>query len=201
MNVHFNCLKIWIQTKLTVKESTSKNVISYLIKSFNCEICKKPYPLRFSVNKQYYSLIDYNRPIDSSYIILESLNQFKDSMNIKSVQVISLTNETNILIGRGNNADVRVNDISVSRTHAGIFLKGNSVYLNDQNSKFGTLVLMKHEVPVPKGKNITLQIGRTLLLCSEIPPSHANSPNYSNTEPNKAKNSISSSLRKPVFCK
>ncbi len=41
---HFSCLKLWMQTKLSVKESIKKNVKSYNIKQYNCEICKTPYP-------------------------------------------------------------------------------------------------------------------------------------------------------------
>jgi hypothetical protein len=44
MNLHLNCLKMWLQQKLSVKEFRNKPGISYTIKSFNCEICKEPYP-------------------------------------------------------------------------------------------------------------------------------------------------------------
>jgi len=43
---HFSCLKIWMQTKLSVKENPKKNVKSYNIKQYNCEICKTPYPCK-----------------------------------------------------------------------------------------------------------------------------------------------------------
>lgn len=46
-SVHFICLKSWMNTKLTVKENEKKSVISYSMKSFNCEICKTPYPCNF----------------------------------------------------------------------------------------------------------------------------------------------------------
>ena len=46
-----------------------------------------------------------------------------------------------IKVGRDNNCEVRVTDISVSRIHA-IFCKDddNGFVLVDNNSKFGTLV-------------------------------------------------------------
>jgi pSer/pThr/pTyr-binding forkhead associated (FHA) protein len=48
-------------------------------------------------------------------------------------------------LGRGHESDVRVSDISVSRCHA--ILKydsnDNTYYLEDNLSKFGTLVLAK----------------------------------------------------------
>lgn len=42
--VHYQCLKSWMQTKLSTKENEKKTVTSYSMKSFNCEICKTPYP-------------------------------------------------------------------------------------------------------------------------------------------------------------
>jgi pSer/pThr/pTyr-binding forkhead associated (FHA) protein len=51
-------------------------------------------------------------------------------------------------LGRGHESDVRVSDISVSRCHA--ILKYNeeegSYYLEDNLSKFGTLVLAKQAI-------------------------------------------------------
>ena len=51
-------------------------------------------------------------------------------------------------LGRGHESDVRVSDISVSRCHA--ILKydpsDHSYYLEDNLSKFGTLVLAKGSI-------------------------------------------------------
>lgn len=50
-------------------------------------------------------------------------------------------------LGRGNDADVRITDISVSRLHA--FIKKSPkgfLYIEDNNSKFGTLVLVNHPI-------------------------------------------------------
>jgi hypothetical protein len=41
---HYECLKRWMKTKLNIKENDKKSVKSYNIKSYNCEICKTPYP-------------------------------------------------------------------------------------------------------------------------------------------------------------
>ncbi|MDR1559224.1 MAG: FHA domain-containing protein [Clostridiales bacterium] len=43
-------------------------------------------------------------------------------------------------IGRGENADYFINDISISREHARIIIEGNKVFLIDTQSKFGTYV-------------------------------------------------------------
>lgn len=95
--------------------------------------------------------------------MLESLNQVKDNCNIKSIHVISLT-EDNIIIGRGHESDVRVNDISVSRTHGCLKFEKETgkLLLRDLKSKFGTLVLFKDPLEI-KEKKIHLQIGRTYI--------------------------------------
>ena len=43
---HYFCIKKWMETKLIIKENDKKTVKSYNIKSFNCEICKTPYPCK-----------------------------------------------------------------------------------------------------------------------------------------------------------
>ena len=50
---HYFCIKKWMETKLNIKENDKKTVKSYNIKSFNCEICKTPYPCK---NKNLYNL-------------------------------------------------------------------------------------------------------------------------------------------------
>lgn len=42
--IHYECLKKWMAVKLSTKENEKKTVKSYNMKSFNCEICKTPYP-------------------------------------------------------------------------------------------------------------------------------------------------------------
>ena len=162
---HFECIKKWMETKLSIKENVKKTVKSYNIKSFNCEICKTPYPFKFKLNgiEKPFELIDLQKPKDEDYIILESLNQMKENCNIKSIHVIQLTGDE-LTIGRGHESDVRINDISVSRKHA--ILKYNSeegtLLLRDLKSKFGTLILIKKPLLI-KEKKIHLQIGRTYI--------------------------------------
>ena len=162
---HFECIKKWMETKLITKENEKKTVKSYNIKSFNCEICKTPYPFKFKLNgvEKPFELIDLQKPVDCDYIILESLNQMKENCNIKSIHVIQLTGDE-LTIGRGHESDVRINDISVSRSHAK--LKYNptegTLLLRDLKSKFGTLILIKKPLKI-KERKIHLQIGRTYI--------------------------------------
>ena len=167
---HFECIKHWMKTKLIQIENTKKTVKSYYIQSFNCEICKTPYPFKFKIdnNDKIYELIDIERPLNENYIILESLNQIKENCNNKSIHVISLVNEEDILIGRGNNCDVRIKDISVSRFHSKLKfnIKDKTLIIKDLISKFGTLILVKS--PFEIREPVQLQIGRTYIKASLI---------------------------------
>lgn len=52
-----------------------------------------------------------------------------------------------IKIGRGHDTDMRVTDISVSRIHALVKKSPKGFYyIEDNNSKFGTLALIKRPI-------------------------------------------------------
>ena len=167
---HFECIKQWMKTKLMENENIKKTVKTYYIPSFNCEICKTPYPFRFKINNndKIFNLIDIEKPINTNYIILESLNQIKENCNIKSIHIISLINNDDIYIGRGHDCDVRIKDISVSRYHAKLQFNINdkTLLIKDLKSKFGTLLLIK--TPFEIKESIQLQIGRTYIKASLV---------------------------------
>jgi len=75
-----------------------------------------------------------------------------------------MENREFINVGRGHDSEVRITDISVSRCHA-MIKKGyrGDYILEDNNSKFGTLILIRKPLMIMKGSsNITyLQLGRT----------------------------------------
>ena len=48
-----------------------------------------------------------------------------------------------IKIGRGHESKVILSDISVSRIHCVMTVEKNQVFLEDNNSKFGTLILVQ----------------------------------------------------------
>lgn len=57
-----------------------------------------------------------------------------------------------------------MNDISVSRSHAVLRLTQQGLFIEDNNSKFGTLVLVRESFPILKTRNnIFMQVGRTLV--------------------------------------
>jgi len=116
--------------------------------------------VRFVYQNVHYDLINVFKPTDKKFLLLESLNQLKENNNFKSIHVITFENTEKIILGRGHDSDVRINDISVSRVHASIILSNGQIFLKDLKSKFGTLALLKNDIEV-SDKKICLQIGRT----------------------------------------
>ena len=78
-----------------------------------------------------------------------------------------IENDDNFILGRGHESDVRISDISVSRSHAKIIFRDKKFTLEDTGSKFGTLVLAKHPLTI-KENPVVLQIGRTLISAVEL---------------------------------
>jgi len=141
-----------------------KNLISYTWKQFECEICKKPYPYVFKSNGTAYRLVDVDIPIDKNFLLLESLTFEKNSSRM--VHLIMPDNEKHVFkLGRGHESDVRVSDISVSRCHALVKYNQDNgrFYLEDNLSKFGTLVLAKSSIDLEPEMTKAVQIGRSVI--------------------------------------
>lgn len=69
-----------------------------------------------------------------------------------------------IKVGRGHDSEVRITDISVSRCHALIKKSSKGDYvLEDNNSKFGTLVQIRKPYMLSKSGVNYFQLGRTLI--------------------------------------
>lgn len=110
-------------------------------------------------------MVDIPRPAEGSthpYIILESMNLEKNSSRIIHTIEIN-SNKLKFSLGRGHDSDLRINDISVSRQHANLDYRRGNFHLEDNRSKFGTLVHLWEEVPIELSKHTTLQIGRTVV--------------------------------------
>ena len=164
---HYKCIKLWMKTKLLILMNKKRTVKTYYINRFNCEICKTPYPFRFKIpgNNKIFELIDIIRPQIGNYIVLESLDQVKENNNNKYIHIIKLVDQEDITIGRGIDADVKINDISVSRLHSKLNFNFDkkSLLIRDCDSKFGTLVLIKNKFELKERESLTIQIGRSLI--------------------------------------
>lgn len=107
-------------------------------------------------------------PTDENYMVLESLNLEKSTS--KLVHLLTPKAQTFVYkLGRGNDQDLKLNDISVSRSHAKIVFKDGKFSLFDNISKFGTLVQIQNELELKPHQTRIIQVGRTLMNVSLKP--------------------------------
>ena len=154
--IHLQCLRLLIQSKIKKTETESCKVLTF--KRLECEICKMAFPEKISIKGALFSIIDIDKP-DKDYIILEGL--IKEIPEEKSIFIVHFKNKKEIKIGRATDANIRLNDISVSRAHANIKQYNDSFYLHDTNSKFGTLIRMKNKFKIFCDKPFYVQKGNT----------------------------------------
>lgn len=102
-------------------------------------------------------------------MIMESIN----SMPAKVVHVFDLRYDE-FKVGRSVDTDMKIADISVSRTHSFFKIKDGCLLVEDNGSKFGTLVKIQRPLPVlnsktdGSSKSTLIQVGRTLLYLNMI---------------------------------
>ncbi|CAI2384949.1 unnamed protein product [Moneuplotes crassus] len=164
--IHLECIKGWLDSKLHKK--FVPHTFSYNWKNLRCELCKERLKDRYYIQGKPVHLLNYKRPQEGKYITLESFTNTPH----KTIHVINLqenlegySEEMSFLIGRENNVNIRITDISVSRNHALLTYKDGEFYVQDTQSKFGTLILMQSPFPIPYTDqwDLTLQIGKNLI--------------------------------------
>lgn len=153
--VHFSCLRNWIQYKIIAKQS--HNVANYQWKKLECEICLEPLPRRVQYGPGIFELITIERP-QNPYMIVEKIGEDKKSSCF--TLIVPEIGQT-INLGRGHQCDFRISDISVSRVHAHLKFEDSKFLVYDNDSKFGTLVLLNQNYSVKEDK-AAVQIGRTV---------------------------------------
>ena len=112
-------------------------------------------------------------PPSESFIVLENLVFDKTSSRVIHVikpdekkseeeQAKPGEKKTVFRLGRGHEADIKVSDISVSRLHAAINCRKDGIFIEDNQSKFGTLALVQN---IGLGPSISraVQVGRTAI--------------------------------------
>jgi len=156
--IHLDCLQHWLRSRLTTKAAA--NVISFSWKTLDCELCKKSFPSRVTIQGKVIDLMAIPKP-ESRYFILEGLS--KDRNSPKSLHIVSMNSKLELKMGRGHESEIRISDISASRWHATVRLSGGKFYIDDGNSKFGTLVQIKRPLSLDLLEDVTVQVGRTVL--------------------------------------
>jgi hypothetical protein len=154
--VHYQCLRNWMQYKIIAKQNT--NVTSYQWKKLDCEICLTKWPRHIRFKGLLNELISVEKP-SGPFIMMEKLQSEQNQST--SMHIITPTTTTEIKIGRGHMCEFRIADISVSRTHSIIKYENENFFIFDNDSKFGTLILLRKPYQI-KFDKAALQIGRTV---------------------------------------
>lgn len=157
--IHLNCLKTWLDSKLITKVYAFLIVHSF--KDLKCEICNQILPERIVINNEITYLIDLKLPNEDDYIILETLSSEKK--DVKFLYIIHMPKRTKLLMGRSQDCDIRMTDISISRVHSFLENKEGEFYLKDNNSKFGTLLKLQTDMLILPFKKAAIQFEDVLI--------------------------------------
>lgn len=154
--IHVECLQMCVMSQMSV--NTSENCKSYTWKSMHCSLCSERFPYSIRAEGVEFDILAIERP-EAPYFIIEGLSQHGNNRGMHSA---SLKECNSVMLGRGHDSQIRIGDISVSRCHARIKYFQGQFVLEDNNSKFGTLVQV-NSVDLTKGETISLQSGRSYL--------------------------------------
>ncbi|CAD8059619.1 unnamed protein product [Paramecium sonneborni] len=175
--IHLECLQKWVGIQLKIKQG--EHFIQYLWKRLDCEICKATFRNTYKFQDKTYSVLKLPKP-KSSYITFKITNDDKQKEAI--IYVVEVGEKTELKIGRIPDCDIKLRDISVSRTHATLKLIPTNkhtleipdyiIRIQDNKSKFGTLVLAQDSdlLKIPEQgvqQNVLFQVGRVLLQCTK----------------------------------
>ena len=170
--IHLSCLSHWLETKSKILNLSNDLCKHIFFNKIHCEICKEKYPeIVFDVIKkktyQVYNpeeIFSFLNNIYNNYIVFESFELINQK---KLIYIISFDEKNSISIGRGQDSDVRLGDVTVSRTHSLLLrTKENKIMIKDAGSKFGTLILLQAKKVLISNKILSIQIGKLYLnLC------------------------------------
>lgn len=96
------------------------------------------------------------------YIVLQCLKRERLPTTAAGLHIASLAGKA-LMVGRGQENDIRISDSSISRCHAGIHFDRGGFWLKDNRSKFGTLVALRRPIPLEARRSLCVQVGRTVL--------------------------------------
>ena len=167
--LHLACLSHWLETKTKLLNFSNNICKQIIFNKINCEICKEKYPeIVFDlIKKKTYQVykpedfFSFIKNIYNNYIIFESFELINQK---KIIYIISFDEKNVISLGRGQDCDARLGDVTVSRLHSLIVrTKENKIMIKDAGSKFGTLILLQAKKVLINDKILPIQIGKLYL--------------------------------------
>ena len=164
----------------------------YSLDLIECELCKNHLPNYIKHKNKIFSLLDLDKKFEeekekkskknmelkgkgdlnifnkkkkdiNNYIIFDTVTPGKTENKYR--YLVKFDKNNCMKIGRALEMQLILNDISVSRNHCQIRLEDDgNIILEDNNSKFGSLVLMQAEsFEILKGQTLTIQVGTNYL--------------------------------------
>lgn len=159
--IHYRCLKSCIDSRITKKEDEVS--MTYLIKSYSCEICRAPYPRFINYRSSTLPLVDVDTNKFQNFLVLDYSVFDDNSGQLSTVGVIVVRIEDKVSIGRTQSNDIKLKDISVSRQHCAIVRRGNKIYLEDKGAKFGTMLYQKNKKKLSIDEELTVISGKHMM--------------------------------------
>lgn len=159
--IHYRCLKSCIDSRITKKEDEIS--ITYLIKSYACEICRTPYPRFINYRSSTLPLVDVDTNKFQNFLVLDYSVFDDNSGQLATVGVIVVRIEDEVTIGRTQSNDIKLKDISVSRQHCAIVKRGNKIYIEDKGAKFGTMLYQKNKKKLSIDEELTVISGKHMM--------------------------------------
>ena len=174
--IHYQCLKNWLNSKIETDLSINSEIeeevgITYCSKDLACELCKTKFPDYINHEGKIYNITFY-KPKFKQFIILESIRA--DKFKTKFIHILSFdNNKSQITLGRSNDCELSIPELSVSRFHCFIHKDQNQLYLEDNNSKFGTCILLQNpNLLMIDNSPLRLQKDRTYIKITLLIPSN-----------------------------
>ena len=157
--IHYKCLKNWLKSK--IEFDNTDLIITYSINKIQCELCKETFPDYIKYNNKLYNIFIVEHDFNN-YIIIETLRD--DKFKTRYIHIISFDEDNQISIGRSEECDFSIRELSISRIHCLMYKEGNNLFIKDNNSKFGTLILNQNpNIRLIFGLPLKIQIGKTYL--------------------------------------
>ena len=155
--VHLLCLQQWVNSRTVINEDNS--CISIFLNEYKCELCKSNFPFKYEINERKVKILNFKKP-QKPYVIFELLD--KDQNHNYEISIISFAKKNQITVGRSHDCDFRIEDISVSRSHSRLSFYENKLFIEDNGSKFGTIVKVVQPILLSERINMTFQVGRSV---------------------------------------
>jgi len=115
-----------------------------------------------TIGNEKYNLVEFEKPKSGNFLQLETF--CKDKTFARVVHIVQFDSvKPQLKLGRGHDVDLKIGDISVSRIHAMITLTPKGFVLQDNASKFGTLILLPPEPQKIPSSGLFIQVNRTTL--------------------------------------